>query len=249
VYPLFHYLKKRSNYTFCQGVPAVLNSMLRNRELDLAPCSSIEYARNYKNYKLISGISISSIKEVKSVALFSNYKLKELDSKPVYVTSESGTSVILLKILSEFFLKISPLYVDKELDSMDSHMLIGDKALYMYYNNSFKYVYDLGKLWYKYTCLPFVYALWILNDIEENNSKYINFIKELEKIKNNSKKNLAALLEGYSLKGLSSYQIIDYWETIDYNLSDKHIEGLLLFYKYAYKLNTISEIPPLKLYI
>jgi len=223
--------------------------MLRDKKLDLAPCSSIEYAKNYKNYKLIPSISISSIKEVKSVALFSNYKLKELDAKPVYVTSESGTSVILFKILSVFFLDISPIYVDKEPLSIDSHMLIGDKALYMYYNNKFKYVYDLGKLWHKYTGLPFVYALWILNDIEDNNGEYLDFIQDLEKIKNNSKKNLSALLDGYSLKGLSSYQIIDYWETIDYNLSDNHTEGLLLFYKYAYKLNIISEIPPLKLYI
>ena len=42
------------------GVPADLNAQLAAGSLDVAPCSSIEYARHHAEYRLLPGLSIAS---------------------------------------------------------------------------------------------------------------------------------------------------------------------------------------------
>jgi predicted solute-binding protein len=41
-------------------------------------------------------------------------------------------------------------------------------------------------------------------------------------------------------KWLSTKELIDYWERISYDFSDKHLEGLRLFEKLAMKNNLLA---------
>jgi chorismate dehydratase len=249
VYPLFYYLKKYDDFEFIKGVPSVLNKMLRESCLDISPCSSIEFARNFEDYSIVPGISISSLKEVKSVLLFSNLPIDNLNGKKIFLTGESSTSVILFKILIKKKYKMK-IHFTNNIDESEGVVLIGDKALFEYYKNNYEYKYDLGKEWFEFTGFPFVFALWIINNKNlSNKNKILTFIENLTKIKNNSKKNLAALIDHYTFKGLTSYQILDYWETINYDLTDLHIQGLLKFYKYAFEIGEIRKIPPLKFFV
>jgi len=244
VYPIFYSLKKKNfgEFKFVKSYPSVLNKALREGGIDISCCSSIEYVRNCGSYFILPDISISSIKEVKSVCLFSNYDLKYLKNKMVYLTEESGTSIVLLKIIFEKFYNIK-LSFSPIKEECEAFLFIGDKALYRYYNNDFKYIYDLGKLWFDSTGLPFVYALWLVKkDTYYKKEKLIKKLyDELIKIKNNSKLNLSSLVEHYFFKGLTPYQIIDYWEIINYDLTEKHIEGLKLFYDYAREIGEIKK--------
>ncbi|BAI80746.1 conserved hypothetical protein [Deferribacter desulfuricans SSM1] len=245
VYPIFYNLKKKNfeEFRFIKSYPSILNKALREGGIDISCCSSIEYVRNCGNYYILPDISISSLKEVKSVCLFSNYDIKYLKNKKIYLTEESGTSIVLLKIIFKKFYNVEINFSPNK-DECEAFLYIGDKALYKYYNNEFKYIFDLGKIWYEATGLPFVYALWLVS--KETYSKKRELIKklynELIKIKNDSKLNLSSLVEHYFFKGLTPYQIIDYWEIINYNLSKKHIEGLNLFYKYAYEIGEVKNI-------
>ncbi len=249
VYPLFYYLKQHSEFEFIKGVPSVLNKMIRESCLDISPCSSIEFARNFDDYSIVPGISISSIKEVKSVLLFSKLLVEELNGAKIFLTGESSTSVVLFKILSKYKYNLNISFTNNPEESSAS-VLIGDKALFEYYGNNFSYKYDLGKEWYEFTGYPFVYALWIINNKNHATKKDIrDFIEKLSEIKKNSKKNLAALIEHYTFKGLTPYQILDYWDTINYDLTDLHIQGLLKFYKLAYEIGEIRQIPPLNFFI
>lgn len=247
VYPIFAILKNYKNYKFVSSFPAFLNKALRDSGVDTSPCSSIEYARNPENYYIIPGISISSIKEVKSVCLFSNYEISYLKGKNIYLTEESGTSIVLLKILLKLFLNIDANYTIEDKKG-DAHLYIGDTALFKYYQNEYKYVYDLGKMWYEFTKLPFVFSLWLITKkaVEEKYEEVINFKELLSEIKKDSKRNLSSLIDKYVFKGLTSYQIIDYWEIIDYNLNYKHIEGLKKYYKLAYEIGEIKKVPEIR---
>ncbi|MGA1847116.1 menaquinone biosynthetic enzyme MqnA/MqnD family protein [Deferribacter abyssi] len=247
VYPIFYELKKNSLYKFIKSYPSVLNKALRDGGIDISCCSSIEYARHPENYLILKNLSISSIKEVKSVCLFSNYEIKYLENKNIYLTDESGTSIVLLKVLLKKFLNINVSYSINKNDC-DAFLYIGDKALYRFYNSEFKYVFDLGKLWYEFTGFPFVYALWLVNRgiIKEKKDILKDFYNKLVCIKANTKKNLSTLIDHYYFKGLTSYQIIDYWETINYDLTLNHLNGLKIFYKYAYEIGEIKKVPKLE---
>lgn len=249
VYPIFHELKKYSGYKFVSSVPSVLNKALREGGIEISPCSSIEYAKSPENYLIIPGVSISSQMEVKSVCLFSRCRIEYLNGKRIFLTGDSGTSVVLLKIILKFFFNIHVVFTNDESDC-EAYLYIGDKALFKYYSKEYKYTYDLGKVWYEFTHLPFVFALWLvnINCYEEHPKELGDFIELLLKITSESKKNLSALIDFYFFKGLSSYEIIDYWEIIDYGLDESNIAGLKKYYELAYEIGEIKNIPSLNFY-
>ncbi|MGB9731075.1 MULTISPECIES: menaquinone biosynthetic enzyme MqnA/MqnD family protein [Calditerrivibrio] len=247
VYPIFYHLKqlKLPEFNFIRGVPSYLNRMMIEGVIDTSALSSIVYARYPDRFLIIPEISISSINYVKSVVLFSHLPKDELNGAKIYLTDESGTSVILLKIILKKFWGVEVEFLNEE-DGADASLYIGDRALFNYYNGKFPHIFDLGKIWYENTGYPFVYALWLLNRGKVQEAE--EFIKVLIDVKYRSKDNLSILIDRYMFEGLTSYQIIDYWETIDYNLTDKHIKGLLLYYRYAKELGILKEVPPLNFY-
>jgi len=250
VYPIFHHLEKLNRYKMVKGVPSFLNKAIREGGVDAAFCSSIEYARYPEKYFVLPNISISSIDKVRSVMLLSKKPIEELAGTEIFLTGESGTSVVLFEILMREKFGIKPTFTTENNDT-EAKVLIGDKALFSTYNGDWEYVYDLGTLWREFTGLPFVFALWIVRKetAQEHYSEVAEFTRTLIDIKNDSKKNLAALLDHYQFKGLSSYQIIDYWEIINYELSESHIQGLLKYFSFAVKIGRLKKIPALEFFI
>lgn len=239
VYPIFHYLLRDSSLEFKRGFPSDLNKAMRAGEIDVSPSSSIEYARNPELYKVISGLSVSSVGQVKSVIVFSRFKAKELDGKKIYFTRESNTSTVLCRIVLEKFYGISPIYTDIK-DEADAELLIGDKALYAYYNHNSRYMIDLGAEWYSFTGLPFVFALWIAGKKASGLPEFTDFAERLRKCAADSAGGRAGLVDKYLSIGYTAERMLDYWDTIDYRLTDSHIKGLRLFYEKAFE---IGETP------
>src|SRR5204862_3203384 len=79
------------------GVPTELNRMLLAGELDLAPISSIEYARNADRLRILPRLCVSSEGAVDSIQLVSRKPLEQV--RTVAVTPESATSVVLVHVL------------------------------------------------------------------------------------------------------------------------------------------------------
>src|SRR2546422_8963071 len=75
-----------------QGVPTDLNARLLGGELDLAPISSIEYARNADRLRLLPRICVSSEGAVDSIQLVAHKPLEQV--RTVAVTPASDTSVV-----------------------------------------------------------------------------------------------------------------------------------------------------------
>src|SRR5437763_17076839 len=80
-----------------QGVPTDLNRRLLDGEIDVAPISSIEYARNAERLRLLPRLCVSSEGAVDSIQLVSRVPLADIRS--VAITPESATSVVLTKVL------------------------------------------------------------------------------------------------------------------------------------------------------
>lgn len=243
VYPLVHFLKKRDDLRFVSGVPSFLNTALREGGVDVSPSSSIEYARFPERYYILPDLSISSIGEVKSVVLFSQLPMEQLHERRIALTSESNTSVVLLRILLERFSGVSSRYVPHN-EEADAKLLIGDSALKEYYADTAPFRYDLGEWWMRVTGLPFVFALWIARK-DADRHELIRFANDLLAIKTGEATNHQALLDAYELKGFTREQMHDYWHTINYDLSEKHVAGLRLFYRYASEMGECPSVPDL----
>ncbi len=261
LFPVFYYLEKEcdhSEYRFINGVPSRLNKMLREGKLDISPSSSIEYLRNKNKYLILPWLSISSSGPINSILLFSKFQLNELGGKTIAVSSDSETSIALLRIILKEFLSLKCRFktincstVKKILSSFPAALVLGDRAMKAKkavtgYElrakskkpNSLLYVYDLGELWFKYTGLPFVFALWIVR--KKSLSQKRELIKKLSSdlinaMKYAQKKFSLIAKETPQKKWLGEKELVSYWKGISYNLTEKHMKGLRLFEEYTLK--------------
>lgn len=169
VLPVFYFFRKdffSDQVTFIEKVPAELNRLLAQGEIDIGPVSAFTYAEHDGSYEALGGLSVSARGPVGSIFLFSKRPLGELKEPKIALTNTSATSVNLLKVILEKFQGIHPQYMTMNpnltimMDSADAALLIGDDALLGKWNNPGYYIYDLGELWYKHTGMWMTFALW-----------------------------------------------------------------------------------------
>lgn len=217
LFPIFYMLQKECNcsqYDFIEGVPSLLNSMLRNGEIDLSPSSSIEYLRRRDRYVFINGHSLSSKGPIESIFLLSRIPIDKLKGKKILTSSQSDTSVVLLNIILRKFYRVNCILeptdekIEYLLNEADSFLCIGDDALKakkivtserQIKNSELRtqdpgliYIYDLGDLWFRNTGLPFVFALWIIrrDTLKEKTELIKRFTQDLDRSKILAKKHL-----------------------------------------------------------
>jgi len=133
------------------GVPTALNRLLLDGELDLAPISSIEYARNADRLVLLPRLCVSSEGAVDSIQLVSRAPLEHV--RTVAVTPESATSVVLTRVL------LPEVEIVSLGQPAEATLLIGDAALRSSFEDPTPH-HDLGRLWLERTGLPMVFAVW-----------------------------------------------------------------------------------------
>ena len=237
--------------------------MLKEGKIDVSPSSSIEYLRHKDKYSIIPWLAISASGPIRSIFLFSAYPLKALNKKTIAVSSHSETSVALLKIILKDFLSLNCHFktvdggsLKKILKSFPACLLIGDPAMReakklstvnpkrVSANSRFDrqspavYTYDLGELWFKHTGLPFVFALWMIRkkSLLQKNELIKKLSSDLINAKDYMRKKFFLIARcAPQRKWLSTKELLNYWEGISYDFTEKHMEGLKLFEKYALK--------------
>lgn len=234
-----------TGYEFIEGPPSDLNRKLREGMIDVSPSSSIEYLRYPDRYTIIEGHSISSAGPVGSILLFSKRPLETLSGLEVLTSSQSETSVALLKIILTKFYDIECSFrsthqpIADALQSGSALMLIGDDALREALKWPALFIYDLGDLWQKHTGLPFTFALWMSrNDLShEKDALLRRFIRGLDRAKEAALRNLQAIARAAGANSfLSEAELITYWQGISYDFGPHHKKGLELFRKYSTEL-------------
>jgi chorismate dehydratase len=257
VAPYFQYLRQEGFAgEIVAGVPSELNAMLADGSIDACPSSSFEYGLNADDYLLLPGHSISSVGPVHSVLLFTPGPLATLSGSEVAITGESATSINLLKILLKEFCGINdvsylvpPGEVEALLNEGQSALLIGDRALAAAQScpEGFQ-VTDLGALWYHFTGLPFVFALWILR--RQAATKYPEELRALSTQLQSARKyafyHLPEMALSLSEKTVfTAGQLEAYWGGMSYDLTDGHIEGLRLYFTLCSKYGLLEKVPEL----
>jgi chorismate dehydratase len=234
-----------SAYEFHDGVPSAVNRMLREGTVDISPSSSIEYLRYPDRYDLIENNSISAHGAVGSVFLFSKMPIEKLNGATILVSSQSETSVTLLRIICSKFYGLACEYVasavpvGQALKSGDAYLLIGDDALFEALKWPKLHIYDLGDLWSRHTGLPFTYALWLVRKecCQGNRDLISRFADDLGRAKKLALENLGKIAAASPYrKTFSEAFLVEYWKGISYDYAGEHKKGFALFQRYAEEL-------------
>lgn len=258
--PFFHYLRRCGfSGEILSGVPAELNGLLAAGEIDLAPSSSFEYGRNAGEYLLLPGHSISSCGPVQSVLLFSPLPLDKLGSAPIELTNESATSINLLKVLLGEFLGKDPRCcrpaarpAEEIAAQGGSVLMIGDRALRTAGQLRGKtQIYDLGELWWHFTALPFVFALWIVRAASaEKQAPALRILQQqLAQARQQAFADLP-LVAAQTPEGqwMGETALVDYWRCMSYDLTPQHQAGLQLYFALCVKHALLNEEPVLRFF-
>ena len=150
-----------------QGVPSHLNALLERGEIDVAPCSSIEFARNADRYRVLPDLVIGARGPVRSIVFATTRPPQELDGALVAMPTASATSVVLLKVLLRLRWGVQPRFrwfdqaaEDPFAAGADAALFIGDVALRTDLYPRVPLRFDLGEQWWAHTGLPFAFAVW-----------------------------------------------------------------------------------------
>jgi chorismate dehydratase len=226
------------------GTPAELNAALAAGRVDVAPCSSIEYARHAAEYRLLPGLAIASEGAVGSILLETAVRLEELGGRDIAVPTASATSVVLLRALLEERLGIRPVYhwfeqsrdADPIAAGATAALWIGDVAL-VRPAVAGRSVIDLGRAWTEWTGLPFVYALWQARWDERQAHELLALHELLLASFAYFGENASALAERHAAAfGITADRLLRYWQSLRYVMDERLERGLLRFYESAARL-------------
>ena len=218
------------------GVPTELNRCLIAGECDLAPVSSIEYARNADRLRILPRLCVSSEGAVDSIQLVSRLPLERI--RTVAVTPESATSVVLTKVLLPDAQHV-PLGADA-----DAKLLIGDAALRSAFEDPTPH-HDLGRLWLERTGLPMVFAVWAapepappgLADLEEELVASVRRARaEPERL----------AYEASARYGYPAGFLARYFEKLRYRFGPRERAGLYTFLELASDVGELEAVPELR---
>ena len=218
------------------GVPTDLNRRLIAGELDVAPISSIEYARNAAKLKLMPRLCVSSEGAVESIQLISKTPLPKI--RTVAVTPESATSVVLTRVLLPDAEQV-PLGEEAE-----AKMLIGDAALKSAFEDPTPH-HDLGRLWLERTGLPMVFAVWAAPEpthpaLPELEDALVASVRQARE----EPEQLA--FESAERYGYPAGFLARYFEKLRYRFGPRERAGLYTFLEMAHEVGELDEVPELR---
>jgi chorismate dehydratase len=219
-----------------QGVPTTLNAQLLECAIDIAPISSIEYARNADRLRILPRLCVSSEGAVDSIQLVSKTPLEHV--RTVAVTPESATSVVLTKVLLPEATHV-PLG-----EPAEATLLIGDAALKSAFEDPTPH-HDLGRLWLERTGLPMVFAVWAAPE------PVIDGLQELQDALVASVRSARAEPELLAHEASARYGyppgfLARYFEKLRYSFGPRERAGLLTFLELAHEVGELERVPELR---
>jgi chorismate dehydratase len=232
--PVFY--RVEAPFSEVAGVPTALNRALLAGECDLAPISSIEYARNAERLRILPRLCVSSEGAVESIQLVTRMPLERV--RRVAVTPESATSVVLTKALLPEAEHV-PLS-----EPADAKLLIGDAALQSAFEDPTPH-YDLGRLWLERTGLPMVFAVWAAPEpVAEGVAELETALVQSVRLARAEPERLAH--EASARYGYPAGFLARYFEKLRYRFGPRERAGLLTFLELAHEAGELDVVPELR---
>lgn len=202
---------------------------------------------------ILPEVAIASRRAVRSILLVSRLPIEKIRS--IALDTSSMTSVALTKVLFEKWLGGGRTFasmepdLDKMLAEHDAGLLIGDPALQV--DRSRYYTLDLAEEWIRHTGKPFVFAFWaVRQDALREAAPLLDLAGIFQQSRDHGLE--ASALDHISCEwaprlGLKEQDVLSYLtQNIHYHLDSSCMEGLRLFYRYAFEIGALPEAPEIR---
>jgi chorismate dehydratase len=231
-------------------VPSQCAAELDNGTADIGIIPAAAYA-TIPNLVILSGVAIASRQAVGSILLVSHKRLEQIRS--VALDSSSLTSVALTRVLFEKcwgggreFDSATP-QLDSMLAEHDAALLIGDPALKV--DRSRYHTWDLAEEWIRFTGKPFVFAFWaVRQEALKSSSLDLTTIFQQSRDHGLEPESLEEIAKTWAPRLEISQPAVHNYLTsnIHYYLDEPCLDGLQLFYRYAFECAALPLAPELR---
>ena len=233
-----------NSFDFVFNVPSKLSRLLKAGAIDAGLIPVFDYL-NGTGKVILPHLSLSCKGPVESVKLFYQPPLKYV--KRIYADKASSTSAALVRILLKEIYGIEPKII-----KVPTHRLITPGTarglspscgILHIGNLAFRRIkgyreLDLGEAWYKWTSLPFVFALWVIND--KKNARGINRLLN-DNLKWTRKNMDTVSIQNARHLNLKKKFIKRYLtKSIFYSLGKRHIKAIEKFQDLCLKHNLLK---------
>lgn len=189
-----------------------------------------DYFRLQDRFERVGPFGIAVRGRAHSVFLFARRPIRQLDGASIALTTESSSSVNLLRLLLAQRYGIAPTYVQGHDPDADAMLLIGDEALrFRRANTTYPFETDIAFEWWLWQHLPFAFAVWIVRkDAAADVKKALE--QGLSRSLGINLKNLQAIAQAQAPKfGVAEADIHTYLANFIYRLSRPEEEGIARF--------------------
>lgn len=231
-------------------IPSQCAAELQQGSADIGIIPAAAYA-TIPDLAILPNVAIASKQAVASILLVSRKPLEEI--RTVALDNSSLTSVALTQVLFANFwggersYASAPPYLDSMLSNNDATLLIGDPALKV--DRSRYRTWDLAEEWIRFTGKPFVFAFWAVRQEALRGTKLdLPGIFQQSRDHGLEPRNLDRIARIWAPKlGMSDAAVRHYLTTnIYYQLDAACLDGLNLFYRYAFELGILPRAPELQ---
>jgi len=228
-FPFIYGLRERGldkKMDFSLDIPSICAEKLIANKVDIG-LVPIVVLKQLEDAHIFSDFCIGSNGVVETVCLFSDVPIDRIEK--IFLDYQSKTSVELLRVLLKEYWRVSPKLTEAnenyevKISGKTAGLIIGDRAFY--FQDKFKYAYDLSDIWKQMTGLPFVFACWLANkEIDKDFQEQFNYALKFGV--ENIEKAIQSSADTYShCKDLSNYLN----HNISYYLDYQKKEGMELF--------------------
>lgn len=218
---------------------------LRERELDAAFLSPLEYARHSSDFLIVPEVAVSSSGEESSIVL---YVKKSIRAIGTLAADPAGASEIILArlVLAEEF-DAAPSIVPVSgglgtmLDRADAALLIGDAALRE--SAPGRETLNVVEEWYELSGLPYVHGFWCARESELNRDDLASLVSGRAEGEGSLTEIAGEAPRAHRLPDLSPADAERYLRFFTYEFTPDAAAGLREFMQYAYYHGTLQDIP------
>lgn len=238
----FYYKLNRKEIELHTMVPSALSKAAEEGEIDAGPLPIVDYFRMEDRFTRVGQFCIATSQKSRSILFYSKRPIQDLDRATVGVTSETSTTKRLMEVLFANRFHVTPGKYVSLSDPNDAFLLIGDEALRKRYGvPSYPYRYDFGEEWYRWTQMPFVFALWVIRkDMGERAASYLENV--LYSCVDEGLEHMYTIGQMREDVRMSGKEIVEYFQGLRYWAGVGEIKAMKLFREYLELLPSMKAV-------
>lgn len=230
--------------------PARLALALREKKLDAAFLSPLEYARDCSLFEVIPGAGASSSVSTGTISLI--FRSEHLQSVSTIAIDPAFPSEIVLAriILAEEF-ELTPQFVpatgsvDEMLARADAVLLAGDASLRA--ADAYPNRIDLVEAWTEMTDLPYVHGMWVV-PTGKGTAELARVLQDAARKAYDTVDTITGSAPPTLFPGRNQAALTDYLNAFAYDLSEEDLDSVQEFMRFAYYHGVLPDVGDLTMY-